>query len=211
VISGGDGHDILFGQEDADQIRADPGDDTVIAGNGLDRVWGDLGNDYLEGGLDADVLQGEIGDDVLSGGRGDDEVYGGPGTDVLIDGYEEGHNSVTPSGSDLYRGGDGRDIVIYDGARDDYEIVYQYSQIWVFPGPVLQPTGLPEAVLVRNTATGQVDELQDVQEIWFGSIPFDADEFHVVGGLVHASGYIVEGLADWEKHTVNTSGFLDWS
>ncbi len=63
VISGGDGDDVLFGQ------------------NGDDRLEGGNGNDLLFGGSGKDTLRGDAGDDALYGGSGKDDLDGGTGDD----------------------------------------------------------------------------------------------------------------------------------
>ena len=82
-LSGGDGHDTLWGSA------------------GLDTLWGGSGNDLLDGSLGADSLYGQNGADTLLGGNGADSLDGGLGADLLEGG----------EGDDTYRVDDAGDVV----------------------------------------------------------------------------------------------------
>ena len=136
VISGGDGHDDIYGRhhnddlhggEGNDFIRGDRGDDTLTGGLGSDNLYGDdgsdtiygnegddrlyggKGNDYLDGGAGEDRLYGNEGNNTLLGREGDDRLYGGDSNDQL-----EGH-----AGNDRLSGGDNEDILIGGEGNDD--------------------------------------------------------------------------------------------
>ena len=66
TIFGGDGNDIIFGQDD---------DDTLFGG---------AGNDILDGGVDDDVISGGDGEDQIIGGQGADAMSGGQGSDLFL-------------------------------------------------------------------------------------------------------------------------------
>ncbi|MFJ1340757.1 immunoglobulin-like domain-containing protein, partial [Pseudomonas caricapapayae] len=142
AVSGGDGHDILFG----DLVSFDG-----IAGNGVEAMkayvagklsmqLGDVdgrvlhqyitehvsefdvsrandGADTLLGGDGNDILFGQGGDDYLDGGKGNDILLGGAGKDTLIGGA--GNDTLLGGeGIDTLLGGEGNDILI-GGKGDD--------------------------------------------------------------------------------------------
>ena len=72
--SGGQGADVLLGDDGPNNLRGGPGDDT-LDGRG--------GNDGLDGGLGSDTLFGRAGNDALVGDQVGDALYGGPGDDTL--------------------------------------------------------------------------------------------------------------------------------
>jgi Ca2+-binding RTX toxin-like protein len=80
------GHDIFYGNDYADVIRAGYGNDVVYSYGGHDIVYGDSGNDRLYGLAGDDDLYGGIGQDVLSGGSGSDFLSGGANSDTLTGG-----------------------------------------------------------------------------------------------------------------------------
>jgi hypothetical protein len=47
-VSGGDGKDALYGNEQANVLRGNPGDDLVEGGGGSDSLFGDAGNDTIK-------------------------------------------------------------------------------------------------------------------------------------------------------------------
>ncbi|WP_041245445.1 putative Ig domain-containing protein [Geotalea uraniireducens] len=88
-IQGGNGDDIILGD---DQSR------TIYGGNGNDTLFGGGGNEMLVGGNDNDIISGGAGDDQLRGEAGDDQyIFGrGSGNDNIVDG--QGRNSILFSG-----------------------------------------------------------------------------------------------------------------
>ena len=62
--SGGGGADVLIGNEIANELRGNAGDDLVLGSDGNDTLEGGTGNDELGGGAGDDVLRGGSGDDV---------------------------------------------------------------------------------------------------------------------------------------------------
>jgi Ca2+-binding RTX toxin-like protein len=62
------------------------GDDVVRGEDGHDQLFGENGNDALFGGTGDDLLDGGRGDDRLDGGAGDDRLVGGQGNDILVGG-----------------------------------------------------------------------------------------------------------------------------
>ncbi|WP_217648530.1 type I secretion C-terminal target domain-containing protein [Halomonas sp. QHL1] len=110
VVSGGDGDDILFGDQftspsiegngisalkayvadqlgglDVNSLTAEQVSQYITDNN---EEVGELtealgGNDTLRGGEGNDILYGQGGDDLLVGGEGDDLLYGGAGADIF--------------------------------------------------------------------------------------------------------------------------------
>lgn len=72
----GDGLDIVFGSDVANEI------------------WGGGGNDILQGNRGADTLVGGAGNDEIAGGRGNDLLDPGSGDDIAVDGGR-GRDTVT--------------------------------------------------------------------------------------------------------------------
>ena len=81
TLNGGRGDDIIFGG------RHDTGVNDIISGEeGHDLIYASGGHDNVRGGADNDTLFGGAGDDTVSGGGGHDEIYGGAGDDILTGG-----------------------------------------------------------------------------------------------------------------------------
>ncbi|MDP8102023.1 matrixin family metalloprotease [Phocoenobacter atlanticus] len=102
------GNDVIFGNAGHDKLYGGSGNDKLYGGTGDDWLSGYLGNDVIYGGRGNDTLYGENGNDWLSGYYGNDVIYGGSGNDKL---YGE-------SGDDKLYGGSGNDK-LYGGAGDD--------------------------------------------------------------------------------------------
>ena len=125
---GGDGNDLLVGNQVSNSLRGMRGDDKIYGGDGDDWLDGGAGNDTLVAQAGADSLFGGDGDDAIysrtsdmggffddggnymSGGSGADSVYGGLGGDTLFGG--DGDDSlVSGAGNDSLFGGTGNDYV----------------------------------------------------------------------------------------------------
>ena len=125
-VDGGAGNDIIIGNNSANKLNGDAGDDRLFGGIGNDRLNGgddndrlfgeagkDLliggdGNDILNGGDDNDRLFGEVGKDLLKGGSGNDRLNGDAGDDRLFGGI----------GNDRLNGGDDNDRLFGDIGND---------------------------------------------------------------------------------------------
>ncbi|MDP9696640.1 UNVERIFIED_ORG: Ca2+-binding RTX toxin-like protein [Arthrobacter globiformis] len=70
---------------EADYLRADV--EQIFGGEGKDVLTGDDNANRIYGGGEADIIDGRGGDDDLDGLRGDDTVTGGSGADVIGGGY----------------------------------------------------------------------------------------------------------------------------
>lgn len=141
-----------------DQVLGGGGDDTVsypevyrtkgvridLAKNVATRVGRDVlrGIENARGGTGGDVIIGDRGSNMLAGGEGDDRLYGRGGADQLTMAFTDGEG---PSGSDVFRGGPGQDLVDYYLSN-------------VAQGVVLD--------LARGTSTGQgADTLGSIERV----------------------------------------------
>jgi Ca2+-binding RTX toxin-like protein len=133
-VRGGNSNDTLTGDQFANIIRGNGGDDSMVGGDGFDIVdygnaggaievhlgngtaIGAAGNDeftgfemVISGGYD-DTLTGSNANDVLRGGNGNDLIDGGAGTDRAD--YRRAVSSVTVSlATGQSSGGDGNDTL----------------------------------------------------------------------------------------------------
>lgn len=102
-------HDHIFGNDVANFLHSDAGNDTIQGFAGDDTIHAGDGWDYVFGGDGNDIIRfGFYGGNVASGDAGDDTIYGSVSDDEFLGGL----------GNDLIFGGDGRDTV-YGGEGDD--------------------------------------------------------------------------------------------
>lgn len=128
------GHDVVNGTINGDNINGNRGDDIINGGAGDDgdrtvtipanevrtALRGGRGGDQVFGEAGSDILNGNEDDDQVNGGDGDDIVRGGKGNDIVIGG----------NGADFLFGDNGQDILIgglgtgdgKDGAQDVFEL-----------------------------------------------------------------------------------------
>jgi len=94
---GGDGPDLIYGNNVANSLEGHGGADTILGGLGDDSIEGGDGNDRLEGGPGNDRFDWEsstrAGADTLAGGSGDDE-YVIFGNDQVIENSSEGIDTI---------------------------------------------------------------------------------------------------------------------
>jgi Ca2+-binding RTX toxin-like protein len=135
-VTSGHGNDVLIGSALDNRLTAAGGDDLLE---------GDLGNDTLDGGAGVDTarysgpaaakanlalqsaqdtgygfdvllgienLEGGAGDDAFSGNDQANRLVGNGGNDTLTGGR----------GDDVLKGGAGRNVAVFSGARDEYEV-----------------------------------------------------------------------------------------
>jgi Ca2+-binding RTX toxin-like protein len=133
------------GNELANGINGDAGNDTLSGGAGNDTLFGADGNDVLDGGLGNDTLSGGLGDDtyvvdaagdfVIEGaGEGTDKVLTALSSYTLADNVENlaftgkkgftvtgnalANSIVGGAGADTISGGLGNDILVGGGGKD---------------------------------------------------------------------------------------------
>ncbi|MBX7526394.1 M10 family metallopeptidase C-terminal domain-containing protein [Qipengyuania vesicularis] len=178
IIMGRDGADDIFGGNDNDELYGDGGDDFVSGGNGEDSLFGGMGDDILQGGNASDFLSGDEGDDMLYGGNGADILNGGAGADILNGGR----------GPDLFvfDNFDGAvdTVVGYDARNDSIQIDSDGSVQWAQGdnGAVLYVDGVATAVFQGQSAGVMASEWAGSEVIGFANSFATADLFtyHVV-------------------------------
>jgi Ca2+-binding RTX toxin-like protein len=106
-IIGNNGDNLLIAGAGDDVVRGDSGADLIFGQDGNDRLNGDAGIDYLVGGL---------GNDILNGGDDSDAIYGEDGNDTL--------NGGSSFSTDILVAGNGDDILngISGQANPDYDL-----------------------------------------------------------------------------------------
>lgn len=107
-LDGGAGNDIIYAGGGDDLVHGNVGDDILYGQDGNDKLYGDAGNDVAYGGAGNDLLEGGEGDDRLYGEDGNDTLHGGPGNDILDGG----------AGINTLEGGAGDDILYSHSPRD---------------------------------------------------------------------------------------------
>ncbi len=126
VLSGGTGHDMIFGGSGIDKILGGDGDDrlfgragndVVVGGTGDDRMWGNHGNDYLNGGAGNDRIAGGNGEDTVTGGADHDLIWGQNQND-LIYGNDGNDRLFGGNGDDTIHGNAGDDMLSGDNGSD---------------------------------------------------------------------------------------------
>ena len=91
-------------------------DRTFTGTSRADTLNGTAGKDLMLGGGGDDTLSGAGGDDRLEGGAGNDLLIGGDGSNVLLGG----------AGDDTYRITSTSDVIV-EGANEGYDTVYAYN------------------------------------------------------------------------------------
>jgi Ca2+-binding RTX toxin-like protein len=81
TLRGGNGSQIVVGDEGVQDILLGDDDDVIYGGDGNDSIASTTGADYLDGGGGDDIVSGGDGYDILIGGSGDDILDGGDGAD----------------------------------------------------------------------------------------------------------------------------------
>ena len=97
-VGGGDGSQVVFGDNqnqyivlgaDDDILHGGGGDDTVGSKGGNDKLYGDAGDDTLFGGDGNDLMDGGVGNDtVLMGGNLKDYIFTHSGAGLLAASFE---------------------------------------------------------------------------------------------------------------------------
>lgn len=121
TLSGGGGDDSLIGGVGDDVESGGSGHDDLNGGAGDDRLAAGLGDDHLSGGAGADTMSGGEGHDRLAGGIGDDQASGGEGNDSVAG--EAGNDSLSGGGGDdMLDGGTGADAMAGGLGNDTYVV-----------------------------------------------------------------------------------------
>jgi Ca2+-binding RTX toxin-like protein len=89
-----DSFDITVTSAQDLSLNGTSGADTLAGGPGNDALNGLAGNDVLDGYAGNDVLDGGAGNDTMAGGAGDDIYIVNSAADIIIEGLDEGMDSV---------------------------------------------------------------------------------------------------------------------
>ncbi|WP_022685541.1 M10 family metallopeptidase C-terminal domain-containing protein [Sphingomonas phyllosphaerae] len=110
---------------DIENLAGGRGNDALWGNDQANRLAGDAGNDTLDGGAGDDTLDGGAGDDLLRGGAGiDTAIYAdavAATVDLSLTGAQDtGYGRDTLSGIENVRGGRGNDVFAGDGASNTF-------------------------------------------------------------------------------------------
>ena len=166
----GDFDVTLTGDDQANILVSDSGDDVLRGG---------AGNDTLDGGSGDDKLYGGAGNDTLSGGAGDDvyEYWGYEGFDVISETsgfdtivFKEAHNENAGWGSPFQEGDDL--VYVADNGISGFRVTDHFSDpdksIELFE---YELSGY--SVLVRNSDQEIVDPFGNYDELLVGTVGND--------------------------------------
>jgi hypothetical protein len=93
VLDGGEGNDVLSGDQQDDFLDGGAGDDVLQGGAGSDTLYGGEGDDVLDGGAKSDVLTGGGGKDTFV------QDFSKPGSDTITD-FNPGQDTINFTGLD---------------------------------------------------------------------------------------------------------------
>ena len=82
-VTSGRGDDVLSGDNKANVLASNGGNDLLKGANGNDLLGGGVGNDTLNGGVGRDTMKGGNGDDLFLVDNARDKVLGGKGHDLV--------------------------------------------------------------------------------------------------------------------------------
>ncbi|MDD1017162.1 type I secretion C-terminal target domain-containing protein, partial [Pseudomonas sp. TNT2022 ID1025] len=222
TVSGGDGHDILFG----DLVSFDS-----IAGNGVEAMQayvagklgvtlGDVdgrvlhqyitehvsefdvsrsndGNDILIGGDGNDILFGQGGNDYLDGGKGNDILIGGTGNDTLLGG--EGNDIlIGGKGDDIMTGGSGADTFVWKAGDTGKDVIKDFKPT--------EGDRLDLSDLLQGEKASTIDNFLKITTVNGESTLQVSSEgkLNTSGGLANADVTIkLEGV-NWANTTINS-------
>lgn len=200
VIDGGDGDDLIFGQDDDDTLYGGDGNDTLFGGIDEDELSGGSGNDVLLGGQGADFVSGGDDADTIGAGVGD-TIIGGEGGDdddsVVVSGLAtvtyDGNDPASEAGTITYY----NDDLTEAGTADFSEIENVYVVGSASSSSVLEdPSSIPGALSVDGIVEGTSgDDLIDLS--YTGDPDGDmVDGDDAVLPLVDEQDVIVAGAGD---------------
>ena len=95
LIFGDAGENNIFAYGGADVVLADAGDDQIEAGADDDIIFAGAGNDRIATGSGRDFVDGGLGDDVIEFGVGNNDAIGGAGADIFtLNSFIDGENRI---------------------------------------------------------------------------------------------------------------------
>lgn len=107
---------ILTGNGGENLLIAGAANDTVNGGGARDAIFGEAGDDVLNGDAGVDYIVAGIGNDTLDGGADADEMYGQDGDDIMRGG--------TSFDTDIIVGGLGNDTIYGNSGLGDYDRLF---------------------------------------------------------------------------------------
>lgn len=119
-LFGHGGNDGLYGGSGSDELRGGTGLDWLYGGTGIDWLYGDDDTDALFGEDDGDIIYGGAGGDSLDGGFGNDELHGDDGVDWLYGSFGDDYLYGGADGDALF-GQEGQDTLYGDGGDDSLD------------------------------------------------------------------------------------------
>jgi Ca2+-binding RTX toxin-like protein len=124
-VLGGNGNDVLTGDDGTNVLSGGAGNDTIAGGDGIDVISGGAGADALDGGLFVDTVSYAGSAGAVSVDLATQLVSGGDAEGDTITGFEnalggDGSDSLHGSGgANALSGGDGADSIDGGGGDDD--------------------------------------------------------------------------------------------
>ena len=112
-IYGGDGNDLLVGNDGYNRIDGNGGNDTIKGLGGEDDLDGDVGHDTVSGGDGDEYFTNDAGQDKFLGGGGDDFFDAGS----------------TNDGRDIFSGGAGYDRIYYGNRTGNLSIDVRTDEV----------------------------------------------------------------------------------
>ncbi len=151
--------DIMAGNNRADSLSANAGDDWMFGNGGRDRLDAGAGNDYVFAGRGRDSVTAGDGDDRVFGDQGNDRIWlgagndrgeGGDGRDVIRG--EDGNDWLRgEAGNDRIFGGNGADV-LEGGEGDDRLFGGRDGDVYNFSAP--DPASGWGHDIIREAANG---------------------------------------------------------
>ncbi|MCV2891242.1 Calx-beta domain-containing protein [Ruegeria aquimaris] len=176
-LSGRNGDDTLFGLAGADDLRGQEGNDEIYGGSGFDTIFGGAGEDDIRGEGGADYLKGETGSDTIYGGLGTDRLFGDESGDYLKG--EAGDDELFGGiGNDTLFGdedndrlmGEGGDDTLNGGSGNEDIAVFEYN--WEFYTP-LSMSSATNFQLRRDRYGSETDTLLSIEKLEFSNRTFN--------------------------------------
>ena len=186
---GADGNDSITGNNLANDLLGEGGNDTIDGAGGRDVINGNGGRDEIGGGSGADTLYGGEGYDTITGGAGADLIDGGTGHDDL-DGGTQDDVIFGRNGDDTIRGGGGADTM--SGGRGNDSFVYVNGED-VLAGETADGGAETDRILLRGAGVFNLRPLAltSIEEIEFS----DFSGSGVIATVQIASTQLGTGLA----------------
>ncbi|SET05566.1 protein of unknown function [Nitrosomonas marina] len=100
-VMGGDGENVVVGDNLDQFIVLGPDDDILFGGGGNDTIGSLGGDDQTAGDAGNDIVYGGAGNDILTGGSGNDKLNGGLGFDTAIQSGELSDYQITVSSNQV--------------------------------------------------------------------------------------------------------------